>query len=700
MTPDENYEIIEITVNGEEYQFTANEDGTYTMPQFENMTEDKHIVVTYSLKENKIIINKVDSETKEPISGVNFKLDQIEERTNPENVIETLTDNSDAFTIVHTKNEVEGVLGNLTANGTYYFVEQNGTYVPTNKGTSGCTYAYSYIPIDLTNKTGTYAVKVNAYVSSGSGRVGYATINKSTSRVGYSNKTGQFMYIAGQTIDVTTPKDYTSMILQGGYKYYLHLGYSKYYTGTTGEDQVVINSVKVYEAEESTNTYNFVNENGKYKSTNQGIDNTVSNSYIPIDLNGFTGTYKLTVNAEISSQNEYDYGYATVTDNETRPLYSNKTGRFIYISGTKEATDYTTIIEGGKKYYLHLGYRKDGNINEGDDIFTINSVNISLNENDLYHTGVETNNSGQAITQIHFGKYELTEVNTKEGYQPLEKPVIIEFKPDNKTVIENENKASVTVNESGEFIVENIKQAQVTVHHYLKDRNGNYTTTKVADDEVLYGDYDKWYNTNPHLDLGKYELEKDGNGQYVIPENATGIFRETNEDVIYYYEEKQYPVIVHHYIKGTTTPVPLADGTTAKDEEILGYVGDRYETKVKEDIAYGYEYESVEGTVSGNHVAGTIEVTYYYKPVTEVEITKKWDNTNNKYDKPESVTIELLADGEVLQEITLTKENKVIIEGEPENQETWKYTITKLPKYDDNDGHEIVYVVREKSYTY
>ena len=40
---------------------------------------------------------------------------------------------------------------------------------------------------------------------------------------------------------------------------------------------------------------NFVNNNGKYESTNQGQDNTVANSYIPIDLTNGTGKYKLTV---------------------------------------------------------------------------------------------------------------------------------------------------------------------------------------------------------------------------------------------------------------------------------------------------------------------------------------------------------------------------------------------------------------------
>ena len=60
------------------------------------------------------------------------------------------------------------------------------------------------------------------------------------------------------------------------------------------------------------------------------------------------------------------------------------------------------------------------------------------------------------------------------------------------------------------------------------------------------------------------------------------------------------------------------------------------------------------------------------------------------------MTVELLADGVVLQEITLTRGNKIEVEGEPETQETWKYTVTRLPKYAGSDNHEIIYEIREK----
>lgn len=169
-----------------------------------------------------------------------------------------------------------------------------------------------------------------------------------------------------------------------------------------------------------------------------------------------------------------------------------------------------------------------------------------------------------------------------------------------------------------------------------------------------------------------------------------------NKQVVAEFEPIKGKVIVHHYIKGTTIQVPLDEETIAKDEEKIGYVGDPYATKQKENIAYGYEYDSAVGETNGKYIDGTIEVTYYYRVLVDIDIVKKWNHTNNIYDKPESITVELLADGEIIQVITMTKENKITVEGELTNQETWEYIVTKLPKYNDNDGHEIVYTVREK----
>ena len=607
MIPDENYEIIGITVNGEEYNFVANKDGSYTMPAFNNVTEDKHIVVTYSLKDNKITINKVDKDTKEKLSGAKFKLDQIEERSEPNNneIIGELTDNGQEYTEVKVGNEVTDKLGELTNNGTYYFVQnEDGTYTPTNSktyqtangGTAGIqnVTANSYIPIDLSGLTGQYAVVINARCSSEGADPGYATVTESTVAPTYSSTTGRFMYIAG----TQSAKDYTSTILEGGKTYYLHIGYRKDGSVDTNEDQIVINSIKLYNAKNITNIYNFINNNGKYESTNQGKDNTVSNSYIPIDLTNYTGKYNLTVNAEISSESS-DYGYATVTENTTRPVYSSSTGRFIYISGTQSAKDYTTVLQGGKMYYLHLGYYKNASTSSGDDKFTVNSINISLNDSELYHTTVETNSDGQAITQIPFGKYSITETKAPDGYWLNETPTIVEFRSAEGSI--------------HEFTIENEAKAKLIVHHYIKG-----TTTKLVEDEIYESKTGEKYTTSPKLDLNKYELEVDENGKNVLPENAVGTYKTGTTEVTYYYVEKEIPLTVHHYIEGTIEKVPLKDGNIAEDVNESGKEGETYTTSAIPDEVLSDEYELAEiplnsnGTYSGDEVI----ITYYYKKVS------------------------------------------------------------------------------------
>lgn len=606
MTPDPNYEIIGITVNGKEYKFTANPDGTYTMPQFENVTENKHIVVKYSLKDNKITLNKVDKTTREKLQGASFKLDQIEERTDPneDEIIGNLTDNGQTYseTIVDRENEKTGVVGTLINNGEYFFVEQDGKYVPTNSktyqiangGSEGVksSTARSYVEIDLTGLTGNYAVIVNANVSSENSDKGYAIITNDTAVPG--NQSERFMNISGNTTATKTPTDYISKILNGGSKYYLHLGYYKDGSVDTGDDQVVINSIKVYTATENSKTYNFVNNEGKYESTNGGIDNTVANSYVKIDLTGYTGKYNLTLNASISSESA-DYGYATITEDENRVAHNTEAGRFIHISGTStETKDYTTVLQGGEEYYLHLGYYKDSSALSGDDKFTINSIKVTLNDSDLYHTEVTTNSDGQAITQIPFGKYTITETVAPEGYTLNSEPITIDFTADGVK----------------EFTIENEKQGTVIVHHYVKG-----TTTPVAEDENLVGKVGDEYKTNPKMDIERYTLAKDTEGNYIYPDNYIGTFNNGNQEVIYYYEPREIPLTVHHYILGTTNKVFLRSGKRADDEKDSNKEGESYTTNplTEDELSEMYELAEVPENSNGTYEYQEVEVTYYYK---------------------------------------------------------------------------------------
>ena len=77
-----------------------------------------------------------------------------------------------------------------------------------------------------------------------------------------------------------------------------------------------------------------------------------------------------------------------------------------------------------------------------------------------------------------------------------------------------------------------------------------------------------------------------------------------------------------------------------------------------------------------------------------IEVTKKWNHTNNKYEKPSEIKVQVKAEEEVVAEEVLTKANKVENSTLETNEEEWKYTFTNLPKY-DRLGNEINYTIDE-----
>ena len=106
---------------------------------------------------------------------------------------------------------------------------------------------------------------------------------------------------------------------------------------------------------------------------------------------------------------------------------------------------------------------------------------------------------------------------------------------------------------------------------------------------------------------------------YKIPDNPTTEVTitksTTSENIEITNEKKTGTVTVHHYIEGTTTPVPLADESVAQDETKTGNVGDMYATVARTDISEGYELVSEPENASGNYIDGNIEVIYYYKAI-------------------------------------------------------------------------------------
>lgn len=451
VTPKEGYEIISVLINDVEQDFTLNDDGSYTIPIFDNVHEDKNIVVEIMNSNKKLTVKTIDAETKTPVEGVEIAC-------------------------------VSSIAEDLINNGNYYFVKNDsGEYIPTN----GKTYR-------------------------------------------------------------------------------------------------------------------------KANGINSGVQNSVANSYLLIDLTKEKTNKKVAVTARCDSENGFDYGYATITNTTTAPSYTSSSGRFMYVSGNVEEQEYVSqTLYAGNKYYLHIGYRKDGSADDGEDQVVIENIYLLDSEtSNLTREKNVTNKLGEINYQLDYNTYRFSISKLPDGYTI-----------DNKVLLVNN-----TVDSDKEITFELRKLRKVIVHHYLEG-----TTTKIADDDILYGEIGTKYLAKAKIDSYGYELIKDDNENYVLPDNYTGLYTSDDQEVAFYYKENKVEVVVHHYIEGTNLPVPLADGSSATDEKDEYNVGDEYQTSAisEDELDKNYRVSKVEGNTSGIVQRKYTEITYYYaRPSQTLTINK------------------------------------------------------------------------------
>ena len=134
----------------------------------------------------------------------------------------------------------------------------------------------------------------------------------------------------------------------------------------------------------------------------------------------------------------------------------------------------------------------------------------------------------------------------------------------------------------------------VRVNHYKKDTN-----EKIADTEVLTGNYNANYATTPVIVEG-YELERNVAGDFVKPTNAIGTFTTDDIEVNYYYQPKQVDVITSYELENGTKIIP----------------------DNKQKVEYGKDYTTVPGTVDNKY-----------------ELVSTPDNSNGKISSETPVTV-------------------------------------------------------------
>ena len=173
-----------------------------------------------------------------------------------------------------------------------------------------------------------------------------------------------------------------------------------------------------------------------------------------------------------------------------------------------------------------------------------------------------------------------------------------------------EGKMVVTVNEDGTFNIE------TEVKYYYKKISGgvivnhiDIETGKVIESERKDGKVGDRYETSSKVIEGYDLVEKDENGNSILPSNSSGIMTEEEIIVNYYYEKRA--IVKVQYIDKLTDKI-------LDEEEITGHVGDKYEAEEKEFSGYDIVEKPV--NASGEMTEEEIVVKYYYERKAEVEV--------------------------------------------------------------------------------
>lgn len=156
----------------------------------------------------------------------------------------------------------------------YSFEERDGKYVSNNKNKNE-TIASSYIPIDLSNRTGKYDLNISATISAETWDRGYVILTKSQKLPEDpedSRSDGMIIEMYGGAYSKTKSKTITA-----GDMYYLHFLYIKNSCSSEGEDEFSIDKVElslskedIYNDTITTNNFGQIKQKvpiGKYKIT-------------------------------------------------------------------------------------------------------------------------------------------------------------------------------------------------------------------------------------------------------------------------------------------------------------------------------------------------------------------------------------------------------------------------------------------------
>ena len=694
ITPKEGYELIGIKINDEEYKFTTDSKGEVTIPSFDNVQEDKTIVASFVLTQNKITIKNVDSITKNSITGGVFELKQIEKAE---------ADSSEMFEIRIATN-YDGIAITQIPFGKYelkqitapigYFLEDTAETIDfTDDGVKEFTVendkmakliVHHYLKgttekvaedEEYTSKIGddyttTPKIDLEKYELQKDANGKYILPTNSSGK--YTESTQEIVYYYEERLPVVKVYHYlqeteTRVPLKDGTRASIETISGK--TGTRYSTSPITTELDdKYELavtpENASGEFEGLVTNviyyyklREYSSINvRYIDKTTGKEIAPTDkISG-----KIDEEYNIITKNIEGYTFDSVDGDTTGKFgFDTITITYYYLKNTKVAVQYvdkisnTVISEVVKDGVVGESFTSEGKsfdkyilIEEPAEKTVIMTENEIILKYYYIHVseGVVEKHidlvTGEILSNsLHSGKegdsYEIS-AKSFDGYDLDE------------TKLPENSKGTMGI-DAIEVIYYYKYKASVLVQYLSEDGK------KLVDDVTLTG-----------YEGDSYESEsKSFDGYFLkeVPENTKGIMTKTPINVVYKYSRASEGVVINYFDIDTNEKL-------AEPIELEGLIGDAYKAEKKSFDNYNIVKEQYPQNANGKMIKEKIEVNYYYKKkvfnfnlssnISKIKIDGKEIDVNNNFAKAEIERKEIsIVDVEVIYKVVVRNDGEI-----------------------------------------
>ena len=667
-TPDYGYRVSYIEVNGEEIEFTENEDHTVELNKFVNVLENKHIIVRFERIEGKVIVHHYieNTTTKVPSTQEGQVVEDVViiNYVGEEYTTEVAENVDKAYEYVSTSGETTGGITEETKEVIYYYKLKEAT-IDSNitKETEVKEIATSSqeVPYEIT-----YTASITDYRGNGTVTiVDYLPYEideeKSTLDGGVYDKQKKTIIWTENIdgIDTYTNGQKQISITKNITLVYSNIDASQNSLSNRVEGKLELKTPEKTETvEDEIETPITVPGKVIAKYLEEGSNKVLADEE---KITGRVGTTYETVQKEIVG---YDFvraeGNTTgeITEETIEVIYYYELQNVNITENTIEKDGTTSIDERTDKVSYNIVYEA--------------TIETYRGEAELYLEDKLPYEIDEEISNLDGGTYN-EETKTLKWYVELGEIDTLktgENVPENIRVEKNIEVLYKDIDVYQDNMVNEIKGVlYLPAQDQTKEVNDDHTTDINVKGNVEVKYVDKYTSEEIEIKVTKTgkvgtefdvsEDKKDIEGYTLVeePDPKTGIYTESTQEKIYYYAKNTH-VHVEYLDERTNEEI-------ASDETISGYEGKQYVTEQKE--IDGYDFSSATNNTSGNMTEEAIEVKYYYKKKSSVLVHFYEENTENKL--AEDITI----NGHVGEKY-ITEESEMIppeyeLVAEPQNKE-------------------------------